>query len=811
MAFSNTISMKRFFLVCLAFSLLTFEVSSQEKPDALVTNTAQHYKTLSTDGAWCWFSDPRAVYLNNKVYSGWVSADGSIMVGSYNEQTGETREVNLYPQFNKDDHANPSFLVLPDKRLMVFFSAHSVKGRGEKEPAISYATTKNPEDITEWEPLQRLTQNSEGDQGFCYTNPIMLSEENNRIYLFWRGADWKPTFSYSDDLGQTWSKVFSLMKSTELAEKRPYIKITSNGKDEIHFAFTDGHPRNEPLNSIYYLKYKAGKFTKADGTELGGMESLPLSHQATEMVYDAAADFKETAFAVRSWIWDVAVSNEGRPTIVYTKLPTESEHRYWYAQWTGTEWRNSKISNAGAWFTRYPKNKSQREPEPHYSGGVYLDHENTNTVYYSKPVGDIFEIFKAETADKGETWTETAITSHSKKDNVRPYAILGADKNAASQILWMMNDRYSGYWHYNAQIKLDAKKEKPSPALTKVAVKQAMQKVAHWQVNEPLHHHTGDWTNGALYAGMVEWAKMADDSLYFDYLRDKGDQLRWARLLRPEPGYRYFADDYVVGQMYVEMFRTFKEDKMIKPMEWYFDFMLKHPSDRSLAFNWDDRLSYPVERWSWCDALFMGPTVWAKMSNELNRLDYLAFMHNEYTFTYDYLYDQEEHLFFRDDRYFDKREANGKEVFWGRGNGWVIAGLPIILQEVPAKWEHRKFYEKLFKEMAEKIASLQDENGYWHASLLDPESYPMPETSSSAFFTYALAWGVNNGYLKKEDYLPVVEKGWQALVKAVYPDGRLGWVQPVGQDPKTVTRDMTEVYGVGAFLLAGKELYKMTK
>jgi rhamnogalacturonyl hydrolase YesR len=113
--------------------------------------------------------------------------------------------------------------------------------------------------------------------------------------------------------------------------------------------------------------------------------------------------------------------------------------------------------------------------------------------------------------------------------------------------------------------------------------------------------------------------------------------------------------------------------------------------------------------------------------------------------------------------------------------------------------------------MATKIASLQDEDVYWHASLLDPVSYPNPETSSSSFFTYAIAWGINNGYLEKENFQPIAEKGWQALVKAVNPDRMLGWVQPVGQDPKTVKPEMTEVYGIGAFLLAWTEIYKMVK
>lgn len=776
-----------------------------------------HYVSLTDDGAWCWFSDPRAVSLNGIIYAGWVTSDGSVMVASYNPETGEVQQSNLYPQFNKDDHANPSLLILPDNRIMVFFTAHSSPGRGETTQAMHYVTSLHPEDITQWEAPQQITGNSAGNRGFCYTNPIMLSEENNRIYLFWRGGNFKPTFSYTDDLGKTWSDVLTLVESNPALNKRPYVKIASNGKDEIHFAFTDGHPRNEPFNSIYYVKYRKGGFYKADGTPLGTLETLPLKHEECDVVYDSPAYFEQHAFGIPSWIWDVAIDEKGNPVMVYTRLPTESEHRYWHATWNGSEWVNTKISHAGAWFPRYDKTKSMREPEPHYSGGVYIDHENTNVVYYSKPVDDVFEIFKAvrEEGDEGTSWTETAITANSKHDNVRPFAIRGAtgeqeqgQGQGQGQVLWMQNAHYRTYLDYKAAIKVDIRRAKPSTEFTRLAVKSVMKRVADWQVEEPLVHHPADWTNGALYAGMVAWAQMAGDSSYFAYLKEKGETNSWAQRTRTDPAFRYFADDYAVGQMYVEMFRTFGDSAMIAPLRRYFDYMLQYPSTRSLQFVWREG-SYPTERWSWCDALFMGPPVWAKMANVLDRGDYLDFMHKEYMYTYNYLYDKAAHLFFRDDRYFDQREANGNKVFWGRGNGWVLAGLPAILEEVPKDWEHREFYETLFVEMAETVAGLQDEEGFWHASLLDPGSYPNPETSASAFFTYALAWGINNGYLAKKTYQPVVERGWQALVQAVYPDGKLGWVQPVGQDPKQVTADMTEVYGVGAFLLAGTEVYRL--
>jgi rhamnogalacturonyl hydrolase YesR len=186
-------------------------------------------------------------------------------------------------------------------------------------------------------------------------------------------------------------------------------------------------------------------------------------------------------------------------------------------------------------------------------------------------------------------------------------------------------------------------------------------------------------------------------------------------------------------------------------------------------------------------------------------------MYDEYKVTTDYLYSKENSLFFRDSRFFTRKEENGKPVFWGRGNGWVFAGLPVIIRELPKNYEHRDFFINLYKDMAAKILSLQDKNGYWHASLLDPGSYPNPEMSATAFFVYGMAWGINNGYLDKKTYMNAVLRGWKSMTEAVWPDGKVGWIQPIGEDPKNVTHEMTEVYGVGGFLLAGTEIMKLAK
>ena len=308
-------------------------------------------------------------------------------------------------------------------------------------------------------------------------------------------------------------------------------------------------------------------------------------------------------------------------------------------------------------------------------------------------------------------------------------------------------------------------------------------KVADWQIKEfPNNKYAvkepKGWIAGALYMGMFDWAELSGDNKYFKYLENIFNKEYWQVADR-----MYHADDVCVSQTYIDMYTKYKEDKMLLPTTARIDWVINNPSNGGLDIDYSKPLSY--ERWSWCDALFMAPAVYTRLYTLTGNKKYMIFADAEFKATYNHLYDKDDKLFFRDSRYFGQQEANGKKVFWGRGNGWVIGGLAEILKTLPAEdTEYRPFYLQLFKELSESLANLQNKDGFWHASLLDPDSYPSPETSATGFIVYGLAYGVNQGYLPADKYLPVIQKGWNALVSAVEPDGKLGWVQPVGADPR---------------------------
>lgn len=354
----------------------------------------------------------------------------------------------------------------------------------------------------------------------------------------------------------------------------------------------------------------------------------------------------------------------------------------------------------------------------------------------------------------------------------------------------------------------------PTMAKTKVpynklSTKNIMRRVADWQITSftnKQEHHDLDWTNATLYRGMIDWAEMSERLDGYD------GYYKWLMRIGARNHYQlaksmYHADDIAVGQAFLDLYVKYKNERMLWPVQARTNWVVAHPAKCPMLINYSNINT--LDRWTWCDALFMAPPVYARMYAITGDKKYLDFMDSEYRNTYNYLYDKDEHLFFRDGRYFDQREANGKKVFWGRGNGWVLGGLVDLLKLIPQKNSIRPFYEKLFKEMCARIIETQSADGYWHASLLDPASYPSPETSSTGFIVYALAYGINAGYLDRDTYLPAVIKGWDAMLKAVDGQGKLCYVQPIGADPKKVTRSMTEVYGVGAFLLAGCQIYEL--
>ncbi len=329
-------------------------------------------------------------------------------------------------------------------------------------------------------------------------------------------------------------------------------------------------------------------------------------------------------------------------------------------------------------------------------------------------------------------------------------------------------------------------------------------KVADWMLAHPPRGNHKDWTYGAFYAGLTAFGLSCPSSRYLDVVREEGRRYGWKLEGRP-----YHADSHCIGQAWLELARTDDSLAAATPVIKALDFVLDYRSRTPVAQNTPKGLKMNFDRWCWCDALFMAPPVWAKLAAYTGEAKYRDFMISEYRATHAKLYDKEEHLFYRDSRYVGKTTKNGRKVFWSRGCGWVFGGLPLVIRELPPGLKSRPFFETLFKEMAAALKACQRPDGAWSPSLLDAEDPDMQEMSGTSFFCYGMMWGVNNGLLPADEYLPCVKKAWAAMCRNVDENGKFGWVQQIGDRPvQDFGPDSTEVYAVGAYLLAATEIRK---
>jgi hypothetical protein len=375
------------------------------------------------DGAWSWFGDPRAVTHDGRTYVGWVDREGDIKVSSYEHATGERITAVLQARLNQDDHANPSIHVRPDGRLVIFYSRHV-------GPAMHYRVSSQPGDVTSWEAPQTIPTNSPGIRGYTYPNPIRIEGED-RTYLFWRGGNYNPTFSTQEDGQTTWSPARTLIT---MPGQRPYVKYDSSAGDTIHVAYTNAHPGEFGDVNIYYARVNGGQIQRADGTQVGSLDD-PISPGEGDLVYNPTEP---------TWIHDVAADSAGNPVIVFARLFSSSDHRYYYARRESGAWQVRLMTPAGGTFR-------EDGGSPYYSGGLTLDHEDPSRVYLSRQTGaGTWQVEAWTTPNGGASWTSQTVSSTGK--NVRPVSPRGMTATGGSMSVLWMRGGYPDYLTYTTEI-----------------------------------------------------------------------------------------------------------------------------------------------------------------------------------------------------------------------------------------------------------------------------------------------------------------------------------------------------------------------
>lgn len=343
---------------------------------------------------------------------------------------------------------------------------------------------------------------------------------------------------------------------------------------------------------------------------------------------------------------------------------------------------------------------------------------------------------------------------------------------------------------------------------TKSEVLEILYKVNdHWQAENPVHGRAF-WDNAAYHTGNMEAYALTGKESYRRFSEAWAEHNEWKGAKSDDKsGWKYSygeTDEYVLFGDWQICFQT------------YADLYLLEPDPKKIA-RAREVMEYEMsttrnDYWWWADGLYMVMPVMTKLYKITRNPLYLEKLHEYYVYANSIMYDNDASLYYRDAKYVypKHKSANGKKDFWARGDGWVLAGLAKILKELPQADVHRVEYLCRFRKMAKAVVACQQPEGYWTRSMLDPAHAPGPETSGTAFFTYALLWGVNNGYLDKEVYLPAALKGWEYLATvALQPDGRVGYVQPIGEKAipgQVVDAASTSNFGVGAFLLAACEM-----
>ncbi|QHI35565.1 hypothetical protein IMCC3317_09110 [Kordia antarctica] len=520
-------------ILCILLLISTVSVAQNHATYIFAKSKAvssENYQSMTFNGVWSWFSDPRAVYFEGKhkrTYAGWIDNYGDVHIGFYDHETEEIQSHVIYDNLEIDDHDNPSILFDDSGRLLVFFNTHS-----QNERPLFMRTSTNPEDISDWSPIKELFLNDElrysnaEIRQHTYTNPVRLSKEEGKLYIFWRGVDMKPSYSVSTDNGKTWSKGEILFLPTEENHiKVPYTKVYSDGVSKIHFVFTDGHPTKEKKNGLYYMYYENGSFYKANGKKIKDANQLPMLQDELDVIFESDT--------IKSWNWDIAQDENGDPIVTYAKFLKDDSHMYSYATFNNNQWKSYDLIYAGKWFpdTRL----GTKEAAPHYSGGIVIDHENPNTVYVSVMRKGVFEIEEWTTKNKGKLWKATKITENSTKNNVRPFAVRGAKKGNPVQVLWLQNTKYIYYANntrdktdplnfrdrFHTSVKMNLLKPTLKAELTKENLIRFLREVVEHQLENPSRKLTYTyWRYGLGFAGVEAFAEITKEARYANELQN---------------------------------------------------------------------------------------------------------------------------------------------------------------------------------------------------------------------------------------------------------------------------------------------------
>lgn len=622
---------------------------------------------------------------------------------------------------------------------------------------------------------------------------------------------------------QKWRTVQSNLIDGE-GQRSPYWSMTTDQRGSLHLAWTwrDSPDVASNHDLAYARSDDAGhSWKKADGSPL----ALPLT--VANCDYAARVPVNSNLMNPPS----IGTTKSGRPCIVdYWSPTTGAAPQFHLVRFDGKAWTvtpgpasKTPFSLAGQGTKRPPFSRAvvlretgdQVPPQTHV---IYRDDNRGSRVIaatFDESAGSWSDL--ELTRDSVGAWEPTFDSDqwdrmgqlHLLVENVQQVDGNDQARSAVaaapiSTIVWS-----PGYVRSSRQ-----RTETPAAPISAAELEKKIsradvlalaQKSIDWQwshMPDPAQRPPRGWETAPFYLGVLAVDRVSADHHNRDAMRRHAEALGW------EPHRKiYHADDHCVTQAYLELYEQLQDPRMIAPTRKRFDDVLAHPPASTLDWNSPNHL----DRWSWCDALFMAPDAWLMLSQFTGDRRYLDYMNREWWATTDKLFNPQTGFYFRDESYLDLREPNGKPIHWARGNGWVFAGLVRVLDRFPQDHPDYAKYVQLYHTMAKAVLASQQPDGMWRTGLLDPVAHTASETSGSSFLTFGLAWGINRGVLDRATIEPAVRRAWNALARCVTSEGKLEHVQPIGAAPVSFDPHNTEAFAVGAFLLAASEVSQLAQ
>ncbi len=731
---------------------------------------------------------------SNKQYIAFYDDNGYLTLGRRTLDY-DTWEVNHTPYRGhvEDAHNAISLMVDGDGFLHVAFDEH--------DDSLHYCRSIAPESLalSPQEPMIGVDEAKVSYPEF-YSLP-----SGNLLFVYRSGMSGQGNMvmNYYDTQSRTWHRLHDVLIDGE-GQRSAYWQLAVDDNGIIHLSWVWREtPLVETNHDLCYARsYDDGKtWCKTDGT----LYNLPIRLDNAEYachIPQGSDLINQTSMCVDS-LGDPYIATYWRDQ--YSKIP-----QYRLVWHDGLEWHSSQVAHRRTPFTL---GGGGTKLLPIARPQIVIDGDEAFYIFRDEERGNKASMFYASELSKRdwrvidltdyslEAWEptiDTELLKQQKKLHLFVQKVLQGDGERSVDVAPQMV----------GVLEIKTQASRASSAYSVAEVENIIHKVNdHWQVT-----HSAEvspfWDNAAYHTGNMEAFFLTGDFTYYDYSRSWAEFNDWKGAKSDNPrNWKYTygeTDDYVLFGDYQACFQT------------YIDLYNLSPDEKKIA-RARQVMEYEMstkhdDYWWWADALYMVMPVMVKLYNVTHNSLYLEKLHDYWHYADSIMYDPESHLYYRDDTqiYPKHKTPNGKKDFWARGNGWVLAALTKVLKELPQEAPFRGEYLERYLAMAEAVASAQAQGGYWTCSMTDTAFVPGPETSGTAFFTYALLWGINNGYLDKSRFVPVVMKAWDYLSNvALEADGSVGYVQPIGDravEGQVLDASYTANFGVGAFLLAACEM-----